>query len=74
MVGGFYLAQLAAIEAQVGEKESALNHIEQLLAMPAGHVVSTASLRFDPAWNPLRSDPRFQKLLIDVGGTSHTTP
>jgi TolB-like protein/Tfp pilus assembly protein PilF len=62
IVGGFYLAQLAAVEAQVGETESALNHIEQLLAMPAGHVVSTASLRFDPAWDPLRNDPRFQKL------------
>ena len=62
IVGGFYLAQLAAVEAQFGDTESALNHIEQLLAMPAGHVVSTASLRFDPAWDPLRSNPRFQKL------------
>jgi TolB-like protein/Tfp pilus assembly protein PilF len=62
IVGGFYLAQLAMVEAQVGETQSALNHIEQLLAMPAGHVVSTASLRLDPAWDPLRSDPRFQKL------------
>jgi TolB-like protein/Tfp pilus assembly protein PilF len=62
MVGGFYLAQLAAVEAQLGETQSALNHIEQLLAMPAGHVVSTASLRFDPAWDPLRNDPRFQRL------------
>ena len=63
IVGGFYLAQLAMAEAQVGETQSALNHIEQLLAMPAGHVVSTASLRFDPGWDPLRSEPRFQKLL-----------
>src|SRR5437016_2469264 len=62
MVGGFYLAQLAAVEAEIGETESALNHIEQLLAMPTGHVVSTASLRFDPAWDPLRNNPRFQKL------------
>ena len=65
MVGGFYLAQLAAVEAQVGETQSALDHIERLLAMPAGHVVSTASLRFDPAWDPLRKDPRFQKLIAD---------
>src|SRR5581483_5716005 len=62
MVGGYYLAQLAMVEAQVGEKQSALNHIEQLLAIPVGHVVSRASLRLDPVWDPLRSDPRFQKL------------
>ncbi len=64
MVGGvFYLTRLAKIEAQVGETESALNHIEQLLAIPAGREVSTASLRTDPAWDPLRKDARFQKLL-----------
>jgi TolB-like protein/Tfp pilus assembly protein PilF len=62
MIGGFYLAQLAMAEAQVGEKQSALNHIEQLLAIPVGHVLSRASLRLDPVWDPLRSDPRFQKL------------
>jgi TolB-like protein/Tfp pilus assembly protein PilF len=65
IVGGFYLAQLAVVEAQVGETQSALDHIEQLLAMPGGHVVSTASLRFEPAWDPLRNDPRFQKLCAD---------
>ena len=65
IVGGFYLTQLAMAEAQVGEKESALNHIEQLLAMPVGHVLSRASLRLDPVWDPLRGDPRFQKLCED---------
>src|SRR5437016_10865776 len=62
MVGGYYLAQLAMVEAQVGEKKSALNHIEQLLAIPVGHVLSRASLRLDPVWDSLRTDPRFQKL------------
>jgi len=62
MVGGYYLAQLAMVEAQVGEKQSALNHIEQLLAIPVGHVLSRASLRLDPVWDPLRNDPHFQKL------------
>jgi len=62
MIGGFYLAQLAMVEAQVGEKQSALNHIEQLLAIPVGHVLSRVSLRLDPVWDPLRNDPRFQKL------------
>lgn len=62
MIGGSYLAQLAMTEGQVGEKESALTHIEQLLAIPVGHVLSVASLRLDPRWDPLRKDPRFQKL------------
>ena len=65
MVGGYYLAQLAMVEAQVGEKQSALNHIEQLLAIPVGHVLSRASLRLDPVWDSLRTDPRFQKLCED---------
>jgi TolB-like protein/Tfp pilus assembly protein PilF len=62
IVGGSYLTQLAMAEAQVGEKQSALNHIEQLLAIPAGHAISRSSLRVDPVWDPLRSDPHFQKL------------
>ena len=63
VAGVFYLARLAKIEAQVGEIDSALKHIEQLLAAPAGREVSAASLRTDPVWDPLRTDPRFQALL-----------
>ena len=66
IIGGFYLAQLAMVEAQVGEKQSALDHIEQLLAIPVGHVLSRASLRLDPVWDPLRNEPRFQKLCEEM--------
>jgi serine/threonine protein kinase/Flp pilus assembly protein TadD len=65
LVGVFYLTRLAKIEAQVGETDAALKHIEQLLTLPAGYEVSTASLRTDPVWDPLRDDPRFQKLIAD---------
>jgi hypothetical protein len=30
--------------------------------MPAGYVMSPALLKLNPAWDPIRSDPRFQKL------------
>jgi tetratricopeptide (TPR) repeat protein len=66
LAGPFYLARLAKIEAQVGETDSALDHVRQLLATPAGAEVSAASLRTDPAWDPLRKDPRFQKLIADA--------
>jgi len=66
MIGGFYLAQLAMVEAQLDEKQSALSHIEQLLAIPVGHVLSRASLRLDPVWDSLRGDPRFQKIVASL--------
>ena len=36
--------------------------IEQLQAIPAGHVFSQALLKADPIWDPLRNDARFQSL------------
>jgi hypothetical protein len=44
-------------QAQIGEKQSALDHIEQSLAIPPGHAVSRASLRFDPVWDAIRAEP-----------------
>jgi tetratricopeptide (TPR) repeat protein len=66
--GAWYLYQLAQIEAQFGETDSAIKHIEQLLAVPAGFYVSDPSLRTDPAWDSLRNDPRFQKLMSQYEG------
>ena len=66
MTGTYHLTRLAKIEAQVGETASALSHIGQLLSLPAGREVSAASLRTDPAWDPIRKDPRFQKLIADA--------
>ncbi|MEO7165894.1 MAG: hypothetical protein ABI016_02540 [Chthoniobacterales bacterium] len=61
--GAWYLYQLAGVEAEFGETESAINHIEQLLVAPAGFYLSDTSLRTDPVWDPIRNDPRFQKLV-----------
>jgi TolB-like protein len=51
---------LAQIQAHFGDLDSAIAALPHLLEVPAG--LTVANLKFDPLWDPLRKDPRFQKL------------
>jgi tetratricopeptide (TPR) repeat protein len=58
---------LAIIETMFGENSLAISTLKQLLQTPYmswcyGTPVTPALLRLDPFWDPLRSDPAFQKL------------
>ena len=53
---------VAAARAQVGETEAAVASLAHLLETPGEGALTPALLRLDPIWNPLRSDPRFQRL------------
>ena len=54
---------LAQIEARAGAPEEAVKRLRHLLSIPAGHVISSARLKIDPVWDPIRNRPDFQQLL-----------
>src|SRR5206468_11730544 len=60
---------LARVSAQMGEPDRAIVTLQKLLSIPyAGALTNGAApltpalLRLDPMFDPLRGDPRFQKL------------
>jgi TolB-like protein/Tfp pilus assembly protein PilF len=52
---------LAALYAWVGEKDLAIAQLTRVMQLP-GHVPYGA-LRLSPMWDPLRGDPRFEKIV-----------
>jgi len=56
-----YAINLALVYAGTGETDQAIALIEQLLAKPGG--LTLAELRRRWEWDPLRTNPRFQKIL-----------
>lgn len=69
-----YLAGLAQVNAQTGHLDEAIALLQRLQAIPAGETVSIERLKLDPVWDPLRKDPRFQKLLSDGDATQVARP
>jgi TolB-like protein/Tfp pilus assembly protein PilF len=61
--GPFFQIGLAKIEARAGAPEEAVKRLRRLLSIPAGQVASTALLKIDPVWDPIRNRPDFQQLL-----------
>ena len=51
----------ALVEMLAGEADAAITRLAYLLTIPSD--VSVPMLRADPTWDPLRSNPRFQRLV-----------
>jgi tetratricopeptide (TPR) repeat protein len=60
-IGPYLQHQLARIYILVGEPEQALDQLEPLLRVP--YFLSPAWLTIDPTFEPLRGNPRFQRLV-----------
>ena len=65
---------LAFIQATFGENNRAISTITKLLQTPYASLIysvtpiTPALLRLDPIWDPLRTDPAFQKLCKEKQG------
>jgi TolB-like protein len=62
--GPYYQHQLARIYILVGEHEKALDQLEPLHKIP--YILSPGWLKIDPNFDPLRKNPRFQKLVAEA--------
>src|SRR5437763_6850233 len=64
---------VARISARLGEPDRAIAALEKILSIPCngglatGMPLTPALLRLDPMFDPLRNDPRFQKLANSSG-------
>jgi TolB-like protein/Tfp pilus assembly protein PilF len=61
---GFTRSQFAMICAWAGETDLALEQLEAATKNPGGP--SYGALRLDPMWDPLRGDPRFEKIVASL--------
>ena len=59
------LLSLAKIYAWTGEKDLALAQLETLAAQAVGSI-DYGELKLDPDWDPLRGDPRFEKIVASL--------
>jgi TolB-like protein/class 3 adenylate cyclase/Tfp pilus assembly protein PilF len=71
LVGPIPIEILARVAARMGDPDRAIAALQKLLSIPYAAALSStpltpALLRLDPMFDPLRNDPRFQKLAADL--------
>lgn len=67
--GADMIDYFAIIAAWVDEKELACQLLEDTTRLPGGWLVSYGQLKLSPVWDPLRGDPRFEKIVDSLAPT-----
>ena len=52
------------IYAACGEKDAALKQLDRSAKLPVG--ITYGELKCNPEWDPLRGDPRFEKIVASL--------
>ncbi len=68
LMGPMWVANLALVYAWTGERDRALEQLEIVATIPAGP--SYGDLKFNPCWDSLRDDPRFDKIVAAAKAAS----
>jgi serine/threonine protein kinase/Flp pilus assembly protein TadD len=63
--GPVIAVNVAAVYAWANESDFALEQLKILMKMPDYHL-NYGDLKTNPSWNPIREDPRFDKLLAEL--------
>ncbi|HME87952.1 MAG TPA: hypothetical protein VKE30_01920 [Chthoniobacterales bacterium] len=64
-INGVHLMEfLAVVYAWTGENDQAIEQLRATLAYPC--VISYGQIKFHPFWDPLRGDPRFEKIVASL--------
>ena len=67
ITGSQMLVYFAIIAAWAGEKETALQYLAANGQSTGGNQIATyGALKLLPFWDPLRGDPRFEKIVASV--------
>jgi tetratricopeptide (TPR) repeat protein len=73
--GSLVLQYFAVTAAWAGEKELALQQLEAGLRAPAASLMlSYGALKLFPIWDPLRGDPRFEKIVAALAPKDAASP
>jgi serine/threonine-protein kinase len=68
--GAYMMQLLAIIYAWTGEKDLAIEQVAATLKVPGS--LQYGSLRLHPLWDPLRGDPRFEKIVADFAPAANS--
>jgi hypothetical protein len=64
--GPHMIEYFTLVAAWMGEKELACEHMEKATGLSGSGLLTYGQLKLLPQWDPLRADPRFEKIVASL--------